>query len=103
MVRRIKGLVRTVVTIAGVISLNSPLIIPVAASSEQRFISRLSGIDESSRQIGNPSHSVDHPVSLRGRIGKFTRKGEPVDSRRGLVGGSSDAVGVQHGEISGEA
>ena len=41
--RRIKGIVRTVVAIAGAISLNSPMVVLVAAGSGQGFTSELNG------------------------------------------------------------
>ena len=41
--RRIKGIVRTVVAIAGAISLNSPMMVTVAAGSGQGLTSELNG------------------------------------------------------------
>ena len=81
--RRIKGIVRTVVTIAGAISLNSPMVVMVAADSGQGFTSELKGIEDGSCKIGSPPNAAHHPVTVRGRIGKFERKGAGVDSRRG--------------------
>ena len=73
--RRIKGIVRTVVAIAGAISLNSPMMVTVAAGSGQGFTSELNGLEEGSCKIGCPPNPLDQTVSVRGRIGKFERKG----------------------------
>lgn len=81
--RRIKGIVRTVVAIAGAISLNSHMMVMVAAGSGQGFTSELKGLEDGSCKIGNPQNAVHHPVTVRGQIGKFERKKAGVDSRRG--------------------
>ena len=44
--RRIKGIVRTVVAIAGAISLNSPMMVTVAAGSGQGLTSELTGPED---------------------------------------------------------
>lgn len=81
--RRIKGIVRTVVAIAGAISLNSPMMGMVAAGSGQGFASELNGLQGVACKIGSQPPGVNQPVTMTGRIGKFERKGTGVDSRRG--------------------
>lgn len=82
--RRIKGIVRTVVAIAGAISLNSPIMMGmVAAGSGQGFRSEMNGPEGVSCKISSPPIGVDQTVTMRGRIGKLERKGIGVDSQRG--------------------
>jgi hypothetical protein len=80
--RRIKGIVRTVVAIAGAISLNSPIMMGMVAAGPG-FASELNGLEDVSCKIGSQPTDVDQPVTMRGRIGRFERKGTGVDSRRG--------------------
>ena len=75
--RRIKGIVRSVVAIAGAISLNSPMVI---AGSGQGF---LNGLPDVACKTGRPMTSVDQPVTMKGRIGQFKREGSDIDLRQG--------------------
>lgn len=78
--RRIKGIVRTVVAIAGAISLNSPLMGMVIAGSGQGF---LNGLPDVACKTGRPMTSVDQPVTMKGRISQFEREGSDIDLRQG--------------------
>ena len=72
--RRIKGIVRTVVAIAGAIGLNSPMIGMVAAGSEQGFASELNGFEGVVCKKGSQPTGVDQPA-MRGRVDKFVGNG----------------------------
>ena len=69
--KRIKGIVRTVMAIAGAISLNSPMMGMVAAGSGQGFTSESNGHESVASKIGTLPIDVDKPITLRGRVGKF--------------------------------
>jgi hypothetical protein len=71
--RRIKGIVRTVVAIAGAIGLNSPMM--VTGGPGQEFTSELNGLEEGSCKIGSQPKAVDHPVTLRGRSANSKGRG----------------------------
>ena len=79
--KRIKGIVRTVMAIAGAISLNSPMMGMVAAGSGQGFASELNGHESVASKIGTLPTGVDKPVTMTGRVGKLERKGIGVDSK----------------------